>query len=93
MPKQTMMLTSSRILLEYFDTRDDFGEVLRKPNLIREMKQTPFSFNLKDDAEVFTHHPSIWSALYKKDFLDFNEIRFVEPRGAGWQIILSLLKH
>lgn len=69
---------------EYFDTRDDFGEVLRKPNLIREMKQTPFSFNLKDDAEVFTHHPSIWSALYKKDFLDFNEIRFVEPKGAGW---------
>ncbi|MEF2559478.1 MAG: glycosyltransferase [Eggerthellaceae bacterium] len=69
---------------EYFDAQDDFGEVLRKPNLLREMKQTPFSFILEDDAEIFTHHPSIWSALYKKEFLDFNSIRFVEPKGAGW---------
>lgn len=69
---------------EYFDAQDDFGEVLRKPNLLREMKQTPFSFTLKDDAEIFTHHPSIWSALYKKEFLDSNSIRFVEPKGAGW---------
>ena len=69
---------------EYFDTRDDFGEVLRKPNLTRKMGQTPFVFNLKDNAEIFAHHPSIWSALYKKDFLDSDEIHFVEPKGAGW---------
>lgn len=69
---------------EYFDTRDDFGEVLRKPNLTRKMGQTPFAFNLKDNAEIFAHHPSIWSTLYKKDFLDSNEIHFVEPKGAGW---------
>ena len=69
---------------EYFDARSDFGECLRKPTIIREMKQVPYSFTLSEDAEVFAHHPSIWSALYRKDFLDSNSIRFVEPKGAGW---------
>lgn len=71
---------------EYFDARSNFGECLRKPTIIREMKQVPYSFTLGEDAEVFAHHPSIWSALYRKDFLDFNSIRFVEPKGAGWLI-------
>lgn len=69
---------------EYFDARSDFGECLRKPNIIREMKQTPYIFSLKEDAEIFVHHPSIWSAIYRKEFLDINNIHFVEPKGAGW---------
>lgn len=41
-------------------------------------------FTIADAAHLLTHHPSIWSALYKKDFLDRYEIRFREFPGAGW---------
>ena len=42
------------------------------------------SLRLADTPELLLHHPSIWSALYKKSFLENNNIRFVEAPGAGW---------
>lgn len=69
---------------EYFDGRDGFPEELREPNISKFMPKTPKSFTLEENAEVFCHHPCIWSALYRKKFLDQNSIRFVEPKGAGW---------
>ncbi len=41
-------------------------------------------FALKDDAEFLYHHPSIWSAIYRKDFLVEKGIRMREIPGAGW---------
>ncbi|MCI2241770.1 glycosyltransferase family 2 protein [Adlercreutzia faecimuris] len=41
-------------------------------------------FTLKDDAEFLYHHPSIWSAVYRKDFLVGKGIRMREIPGAGW---------
>lgn len=41
-------------------------------------------FRLKDDAEFLFHHPSIWTAIYRKDFLDAHGIRMHEIPGAGW---------
>ena len=41
-------------------------------------------FVLKDCPRLLEHHPSIWSALYKKSFLDERHIRFQEVPGAGW---------
>ena len=41
-------------------------------------------FALADAPRLVMHHPSIWSALYKRDFLDRNKIRFKEVPGAGW---------
>ena len=29
-------------------------------------------------------HPSVWSAIYRKDFLDATDTRFIEYPGAGW---------
>ena len=29
-------------------------------------------------------HPSIWSCIYKREFLEKHNIRFVEAKGAGW---------
>lgn len=69
---------------EYYDGRDGFDEFLRVPNLSSHMKNEPFLFSLEQDCEVFCHHPSIWSAIYKRSFLLENEIIFVEPKGAGW---------
>lgn len=33
---------------------------------------------------LLCHHPSIWSALYRKEFLDGHGIRFMPIPGAGW---------
>ncbi len=41
-------------------------------------------FSIAQAAHLLTHHPSIWSALYRKSFLDEHDIRFREFPGAGW---------
>ena len=68
----------------YYDGRDGYPEELRTPNLAMYMRNTPCAFSLEEYTEVFCHHPSIWSAIYRRSFLEENGIRFVEPKGAGW---------
>lgn len=41
-------------------------------------------FAIKDAAHLLCHHPSIWSAVYRRDFLTQHGIRFKEIPGAGW---------
>lgn len=36
-------------------------------------------------TEIFYSKPSIWSAIYRRDFLDENGIRFLETPGASFQ--------
>ena len=50
-------------------------------NRIHPAKQ-PFA--IADAAHLLCHHPSIWSAIYRKSFLDERNIRFKEIPGAGW---------
>lgn len=47
-----------------------------------DVKREPFTIG--QAAHLLTHHPSIWSALYRKDFLEEHNIRFREYPGAGW---------
>ena len=68
----------------YYDGRDGFADEVRKPNLTLYMRNTPCAFKLEEYCEMFCHHPSIWSALYRRGFLEEKGIRFVEPKGAGW---------
>ena len=42
------------------------------------------SFTIKEYPYFLYYHPSIWSCIYKKEFLNKNNIRFVEAPGAGW---------
>lgn len=70
--------------VEYYDGREGLEEQALVPNISRFMRKDPYAFSLRDDCEVFCHHPSIWSAIYRKAFLDAKGIRFVEPKGAGW---------
>lgn len=42
-------------------------------------------FNIKDDCKILKMMPSIWSAIYKKEFLNKNIIRFLETPGASYQ--------
>lgn len=41
-------------------------------------------FILEDAPDLIRHHPSIWSALYRRGFLDEHGIRFMELPGASW---------
>lgn len=53
----------------------------------RRVSPTSKLFDLKAEVgaeHLLRHHPSIWSALYRKSFLDTRGIRFTEYPGAGW---------
>ncbi len=41
-------------------------------------------FEITDAIPLIHHHPSIWSAIYRKSFLDEHNIRFEAIPGAGW---------
>ncbi len=41
-------------------------------------------FTIDQDAEILFHHPSIWTAIYRKAFLDREHIAFAAVPGAGW---------
>lgn len=41
-------------------------------------------FTIFEEPAFLRHHPSIWSAIYRRDFLEDHGIRFREVPGAGW---------
>ena len=43
------------------------------------------SFCPKDNLKIFTAHASIWAGIYRKSFLDKNNIRLLETAGASYQ--------
>lgn len=42
-------------------------------------------FAPKDNLKMLTCHASVWAGIYKKSFLDENNIRFLETPGASYQ--------
>ena len=44
----------------------------------------PFDITDPGVTHLIIHHPSIWSALYSRDFIEDNGIKFLEIPGAGW---------
>ena len=63
---------------------DTPNEHLLPANYLHCMKAVDSPFVLADDAEFLFHHPSIWSAVYSRAFLDEFGIRMHEIPGAGW---------
>ena len=41
-------------------------------------------FKLKEHPEFLYFHPSIWTCIYKRDFIEKHHIRVEEIPGAGW---------
>lgn len=41
-------------------------------------------FTLNDNPEFLYFHPSIWSAIYKRELIENNNIRLEPIHGAGW---------
>lgn len=52
--------------------------------MFKYIKQTKTPVTLHDCPDLIEFHPSIWTCLYKKSFLDEFKIRFPEYPGAGW---------
>ena len=50
----------------------------------RRVKDRTAPFRIQDEPHLVMHHPSIWSALYRREFLDEAGIRMKEVPGAGW---------
>lgn len=50
----------------------------------RRMQPPQQPFTLSECPRLVQHHPSIWSALYRKEFLEDKGIRMKEVPGAGW---------
>ena len=66
--------------------RGDAPEVLLQCSYRHRIKPRYQPFDMRDEkaSHLLRHHPSIWSALYSKKFLNMRHIRFVEYPGAGW---------
>lgn len=57
----------------------------REPFHIVDASQAGRTLRPLDDIAIFFRKPSIWSALYRRDFLVDNGIRFLETSGASYQ--------
>lgn len=63
---------------------DEFGEHRLNCTFKGLVKPKVQPFDLGQAPELFAHHPSIWSAIYRKAYLDDKHIRFPEYPGSGW---------
>lgn len=50
----------------------------------KRIKHLKTPFVLTQEPLLTRYHPSIWSAIYRRDFLKNNKITFKEVPGAGW---------
>ncbi len=69
---------------QYFDTGEGATSRIERPSLGTHMPARCEELKIWDDCEVMRHHPSIWSAIYRREFLETFHIRMVEAPGAGW---------
>lgn len=67
----------------YYEYRDDEKDI-SKINWSEQYNMPQGVFKIADCTQLVYFHPSIWSCIYRKSFLDKNNIRFVEAKGAGW---------
>lgn len=67
----------------YYDNSDSSTTEL--PDIDREnMPDAESAFTLREYPEILWGHPSIWSAIYRREFLSSNNIHFHEAAGGGW---------
>lgn len=67
----------------YYEYKDNTNTA-SKINWSKDYKMPQGVFKICDCTQLIYFHPSIWSCIYKKSFLDKNKIRFIEAKGAGW---------
>lgn len=68
---------------DYYEDSDGKGECFenQERSMVPELQT---SFSIRECPQLLWGHPSVWSAIYKKSFIDKNGIRFKEVKGGGW---------
>lgn len=70
---------------EYSDPEDGAEYSLNKITWSKDYKMPKGQvFEIKDCSQLLYFHPSIWSCIYRREFLNRNNIRFIEAQGGGW---------
>lgn len=46
--------------------------------------KTTEKFTIKEEPLIVEGHPSVWAGIYRREFLNDNNIKMVEERGGGW---------
>lgn len=68
------------------DYRYYFGEgKFKECKAIRGVAKEGEVFTLKQNPKIMKHHVSIWSAIYRRSYLNNNNIRVEESRSASYQ--------
>ena len=60
------------------DDKDEIHEVVKNQKLNK-------AITISDDYNILIEEPGIWSAIYRRDFLNDNKIRFRTTPGASYQ--------
>ena len=68
----------------YYSVRPEEDGSLSVTPVHRINLETGSIFRLQEHYEMITGHPSIWSGIYKREFLIKNNIRMLEVSGGGW---------
>ena len=68
----------------YWRVFERAGETLKVPCAYKARIAEGGPFAVADEPELLLHHPSIWSAIYRLDWLREKGIRMMEVPGAGW---------
>ena len=69
---------------EFYDGVDEIGDIYLRPNMSKMNPSYPCVTTLEGNISFIEHHPSIWSALYRREFIEDYGIRFKECPGAAW---------
>ncbi len=67
---------------EYSETQEGVWD--KKINWSEQYKMPQNVCNIKACPQFLYFHPSIWSCIYRREFLNTHKISFVEAKGAGW---------
>lgn len=67
---------------DYFDLADGTHKI--SPSCSSVVETHLYPFQISQYPELLIYHPSIWSCLYRHDFIRDNNLRFVEAPDAGW---------
>ncbi|MCR5582927.1 MAG: glycosyltransferase [Eggerthellaceae bacterium] len=70
--------------VQFYDGRNGYGDAVTTSALTEFMPKVPTALTIDDHPGLSSSHPCIWTAIYRRSFLESEGIRFMEPKGAGW---------
>lgn len=68
---------------DYYEHTDRDPEMIENRER-HEMPEVQGEFTIRQYPQILWGHPSVWSAIYRREFLVENKIVFKEVKGGGW---------